>query len=65
MHRSTRLRRLIVAFLVVIALAIAVRFARAGETAEARDRTLSASLSSEKPQIFASDEFLFTMGLLG
>jgi ABC-type transporter Mla subunit MlaD len=29
MHRSTRLRRLIVAFLVVIILAVAVRFARA------------------------------------
>jgi hypothetical protein len=29
MHRSTRLRRLIVAFLVVLVLAVAVRFARA------------------------------------
>jgi len=31
MQRSTRFRRLIVAFLVVLALAVAVRFARATE----------------------------------
>ena len=41
MQRSTRFRRLIVAFLVVLALAVAVRFARATEplgVAEAQDQ---------------------------
>lgn len=45
MHRSTRLWRLVVAFLVVVALAIAVRFARATETiadADARDASHAA-----------------------
>jgi len=32
MHRSTRLRRLAVAFLVVLVLAVAARFARASST---------------------------------
>ena len=45
MRRSTRFRRLFVAFLVVITLAIVVRFARATGTegfAEAQDRAPSA-----------------------
>jgi len=32
MHRSTRLRRLAVAFLIVVVLAVAARFARASST---------------------------------
>jgi len=46
MRRSTRFRRLFVAFLVVVTLAIVVRFARATETerfAEAKDRAPSGS----------------------
>ena len=46
MRRSTRFRRLFVAFLVVVTLAIVVRFARAGGTegfAEAQDRAPSAT----------------------
>jgi hypothetical protein len=34
MHRSTRLRRLAVAFLVVLVLAVAARFARASSRGE-------------------------------
>ena len=46
MRRSTRFRRLFVAFLVVVTLAIVVRFARATGTerfAEAEDRAPSAA----------------------
>ena len=46
MRRSTRFRRLFVAFLVVITLAVVVRFARATGaegTADAEDRASSAT----------------------
>jgi hypothetical protein len=66
MRRSTRFRRLFVAFLVVITLAIVVRFARAAGSegiAEAQDRAPSAPLSPPK-QFQESHTFSFTTGLL-
>ena len=66
MRRSTRFRRLFVAFLVVITLAVVVRFARATGAegiAEAQDRAPSAPLSPSK-QIHESHAFSLTTGLL-
>jgi hypothetical protein len=66
MRRSTRFRRLIVAFLVVITLAVLVRFARANGTegiAAVRDRAPSATLSPAK-QFQESSTFFLTTGLL-
>lgn len=66
MRRSTRFRRLFVAFLVVITLAIVVRFARAAGSegiAQAQDRARSALFSPAK-QFQESRTFSFTTGLL-
>jgi hypothetical protein len=62
MHRSTRMRRLIVALLVVLALAVAVRFARAAGSEGTRDR----APSTPRPAVTefgASNTFHHTMGL--
>jgi len=66
MRRSTRFRRLLVAFLVVVTLAVLVRFARASGSegiAEPDYAARSAIVSPEK-QISSSQEFSFMTGLL-
>jgi len=66
MRRSTRFRRLIVAFIVVITLAVLIRFARAAGTEGievAKDRSPAASLSAAK-QFPESLENSFTTVLL-
>jgi len=65
MHRSTRMRRLIVAFLVVLALAVAVRFARAAGSdavAGAPDRA-PLTPPTALTEFGASNTFHPTMGL--
>ena len=66
MRRSTRFRRLLVAFLVVVVLAVVVRFARASGTegiAESGNRASSATLSPAK-QFPESRAFSLTTALL-
>ena len=65
MRRSTRVRRLIVAFLVVLALAVAVRFARANGSdavAGTPDRARSSERSMNR-QFDASSAFQHRLGL--